>query len=100
MAPVSSMLMSAATASTTAGATVSSASFAETVLASGVSAVWAAALTNAGATVLDHLPHGSFFHATGGSIGMTIKERMKLIPYETFIGLTLTLLSLGAYVLF
>ena len=64
IAPVSSILMSAASASTTAGATIASASFAQTVLAAGVNAVWAAAMTNAGATVLDHLPHGSFFHAT------------------------------------
>ena len=97
MAPLSSMLMSAATASTTAGATIASASFAQTVLGAGVAAVWAAAMTNAGATVLDHLPHGSFFHATGGSVGMSIKERMKLIPYETLVGLVLTLLSLAFY---
>ena len=79
--------MSAASASTTAGATIASASFAQTVLAAGVNAVWAAAMTNAGATVLDHLPHGSFFHATGGSIGMELKERLRLIPYESLIGL-------------
>ena len=97
MAPLSSALMSAATASTTAGATIASASFAQTVLGAGVAAVWGAALTNAGATVLDHLPHGSFFHATGGSVGMQIKERMRLIPYETLIGLLLTLLSLAIY---
>ena len=94
MAPLSSMLMSAATASTTAGATIASASFAQTVLGAGVAAVWGAAMTNAGATVLDHLPHGSFFHATGGSIGMGIKERMKLIPYESAVGLALTLTSI------
>ena len=89
IAPVSSILMSAASASTTAGATIASASFSQTVLAAGVNAVWAAAMTNAGATVLDHLPHGSFFHATGGSIGMELKERLRLIPYESLIGLVL-----------
>ena len=99
MAPLSSALMSAATASTTAGATIASASFAQTALGAGIAAVWGAAMTNAGATVLDHLPHGSFFHATGGSVGMQIKERMRLIPYETLIGLLLTLLSLGLYYL-
>ena len=93
MAPVSAILMSAATASTTAGATISSASFSQTVLAAGVSSIWAASMTNAGATVLDHLPHGSFFHATGGSVGMSIKERMRLIPYESLVGLLLTILS-------
>lgn len=99
LAPISSALMSAATASTTAGATISSASFSQTVLASGVSAVWAAAMTNAGATVLDHLPHGSFFHATGGSVGMSIKERMRLIPYESAVGLILTLMTVALTIL-
>ena len=99
MAPLSAILMSAATASTTAGATISSASFSQTVLASGVSAVWGAAMTNAGATVLDHLPHGSFFHATGGSVGISIKERMRLIPYESAVGLILTAMSLVSYLI-
>lgn len=100
MAPLSSILMSAATASTTAGATISSASFSQTVLASGVSAVWGAAMTNAGATVLDHLPHGSFFHATGGSVGMSIKERIRLIPYESAVGLVLTIMTVVSYLLY
>ena len=63
-------LMCAATASTTAGATIASASFAPSILGAGVAATWGAAMINAGATVLDHLPHGSFFHATGGAVGM------------------------------
>lgn len=93
LAPISSILMCAASASTTAGATIASASFAQTVLAAGINAVSAAAMTNAGATVIDHLPHGSFFHATGGSIGMELKERLKLIPYESLIGLVLVTTS-------
>ncbi len=100
MAPLSSALMSAATASSTAGATIASASFSETVLAAGVSAVWAAAMTNAGATMLDHLPHGSFFHATGGAVGMGIKERLRLIPFETLVGTVLTLCSFLSFLIF
>lgn len=96
MAPLSSILMSAATASTTAGATIASASFSQTVLDAGIAPVWGAAMTNAGATVLDHLPHGSFFHATGGSVGMSIKERIKLIPYESLVGVVLTSLSIAS----
>ena len=80
-------------------ATIASASFAQTVLSSGVSAVWGAAMTNAGATVLDHLPHGSFFHATGGSIGMDVKERLRLIPYETAVGLVLATASVCVYLI-
>ena len=97
LAPLSSIVMSAATASTTAGATIASASFAPTILAAGLQAVWGAALVNVGATVLDHLPHGSFFHATSGSMELSIKEGLRLIPYMTLIGLTLSVLMLGAY---
>lgn len=94
LAPIAGTVMSAATASTTAGATIASASFAPAILSSGVSAVWGAALVNVGATVLDHLPHGSFFHATGGAVEMNIKENLRMIPYETAVGLTLTILSI------
>lgn len=97
IAPVSGILMSAATASTTAGATLASASFADTILAVGVSSVWGAAMVNAGSTVLDHLPHGSFFHATGGVCELSFKERLKLIPYESLIGAVLTLCSTLMY---
>ena len=97
MAPIAGALMSAASASTTAGATIASASFAQAILAAGVTAVWGAAMTNAGATTLDHLPHGSFFHATGGSMGFSVSERLRLIPYETLVGLVLTIASVAMY---
>ena len=100
MAPIAGALMSAATASTTAGATIASASFADAIVAAGVTAIWGAAMVNAGATVLDNLQHCSFFHATGGSMGMTVKERLKLIPYESMVGLVLTICSVAAYLIF
>lgn len=100
MAPIAGALMSAASASTTAGATIASASFADTIMAAGVASVWGAAMVNAGATVLDHLPHGSFFHATGGAMGFSVKERLKLIPYETIVGLVLTTISVSVYMIF
>lgn len=93
LAPVAGILMCAATASTTAGSTIASASFAGAILGSGMSPVGGASLVNASCTVLDHLPHGSFFHATGGCAGMSVAERMKLIPFETLVGLTLTICS-------
>lgn len=93
LAPVSGIFMSAATASTTAGTAVASGVFGSTILGLGVSALAGAAMIHAGATVLDHLPHGSFFHATAGSVNMDIKERLKLMPYESLIGLTLAVIS-------
>ncbi|MGL5348243.1 MAG: GntP family permease [Peptostreptococcaceae bacterium] len=93
LAPISGILMSAATASTTAGTTIASATFAPAILAVGISPLAGGAMVHAGATVLDHLPHGSFFHATAGSVNMSISDRLKLIPYESMIGLTITIVS-------
>lgn len=97
IAPISGILMSAATASTTSGSAVASAVFAETIIGAGIRPLNGGAMLHAGATVLDHLPHGSFFHATGGSVTMSFKERLALIPYESLIGLTITLVSLILY---
>lgn len=93
LAPISGVLMSAATASTTAGATIASATFAPAIMASGVSPLAGGAMVHTGATVLDHLPHGSFFHATAGATNMSIGERLMLIPYESLIGLSMTIIS-------
>ena len=92
--------MSAATASTTAGATVASASFAQVIMAAGISGVFGAAMVNAGATILDHLPHGSFFHATAGASSVNLKERLKLIPYESAVGFVLAASSVAWCILF
>ncbi|BDH47047.1 gluconate:proton symporter [Salmonella enterica subsp. enterica serovar Choleraesuis] len=93
LAPVSGALMSMATASTTAGTAVASAVFSSTLMDMGIAALAGAAMVHAGATVLDHLPHGSFFHATGGSVNMQVHERLKLLPYETLVGLMIAFVS-------
>ncbi|MDR1368788.1 MAG: GntP family permease [Dysgonamonadaceae bacterium] len=95
IAPVSGALMSAVTASTTAGAAIASSSFSDVILGAGISAVWGAAMINSGATILDHLPHGSFFHATAGSVEMNLKERLKLIGYESIMG---AILAIGSFI--
>ena len=100
LAPLAGILMAGATASTTAGATIASQTFAETLIASGVPALSGGAMIHAGATVVDSLPHGSFFHATGGSVNLTIKDRMKLIPFEACVGLSATLGSVLIFLLF
>ena len=99
LAPLSGVLMAAATASTTAGATIAAQTFAPTLIAQGVPALAAAAMIHAGATVVDSLPHGSFFHATGGSVSMSIKARMRLIPYEALVGLTSTIVAVIMYLI-
>lgn len=97
LAPFSGILMCAATASTTSGTAVASQVFGPTILSLGIQPVNAAAMIHSGATVLDHLPHGSFFHATGGSVNMDMKERLTLIPFESLIGLVLACVSTIIY---
>ncbi|WP_300383111.1 SLC13 family permease [Clostridium sp.] len=93
LAPIAGILMSAATASTTSGTAVGTSVFGPTILELGINPLNAAAMVHSGATVLDHLPHGSFFHATGGSVSLEMKDRLKLIPYESLIGLAMTAVS-------
>ncbi|EGV36394.1 GntP family permease [Neisseria weaveri] len=100
LASVSGAMMSLATASTTAGTVVASQVFSGTLLELGVGALAGAAMIHAGATVFDHMPHGSFFHATGGSVSMDMKERLKLIPYESLVGLTMASVSTLIYGMF
>ena len=99
LAPIAGILMAGATASTTAGSTIASQTFAQTLLNAGIPAISEGAMIHAGSTVIDSLPHGSFFHATGGSVGMNIKERMKLIPFEACIGLTSTIVAVIVYLI-
>ncbi|ACJ34024.1 GntP family permease [Anoxybacillus flavithermus] len=93
IAPLAGALLSGMTASTTAGAAVASHVFGKALMEAGVSPLAGAAMVHAGATVLDHLPHGSFFHATAASVHMSPKERLQLLPSETLIGLTIAATS-------
>ena len=99
LAPIAGILMAGATASTTAGATVASQTFSSVLTAEGVNALSAGAMIHAGATVIDSLPHGSFFHATGGAVNMNISERMKLIVFEAMVGLTSTVAVVVIYLI-
>lgn len=91
LAPLSGILMSGAAASTTAGTAIASQTFGPALLDAGIPALSAAAMIHAGATVLDSLPHGSFFHATAGCANLTTRQRMSLLLPEAIIGLTSTI---------
>jgi GntP family gluconate:H+ symporter len=99
LAPLSSILLSGATASTTAGVTIAAQTFSGTLVSSGVPALSAAAMLHAGGTIFDALPHGSFFHATAGAVGMGVKDRLKLFPFGTLVGATTTVVSVAVYLL-
>lgn len=97
LAPISGTLMGAATASSTAGTTLGSQIFGPTVMASGIAALAAAVMTHTGSFVFDGLPHGSFFHVSAGAVNMDIKERLKLIVYESLNGLAMVIASVLFY---
>ena len=97
LAPIAGILMGAATASTSTGSIVAAGTFGEAILAMGVAPISAAVMVHTGATVLDHLPHGNFFHVTAESVKMNIQNRMGLIPYETIIGLSMTIVATVLY---
>ncbi len=99
LAPLSGILLSGATASTTAGVTIAAQTFSGALAEAGVPALSAAAMLHAGGTIFDALPHGSFFHATAGAVGIGVKERLRLFPYGTLVGLTTTLTSVAMHML-
>ena len=93
LAPVSGVLLSGVTASTTAGVTIAAQTFSGALVEAGVPSISAAAALHAGGTIFDALPHGSFFHATAGAVGISTKERLRLFPYGTLVGATTTIVS-------
>lgn len=97
LAPISGILMAFATGSTSTGVILATGSFAEPILNMGVSPIAAAVMIHTGATVLDAMPQGNYFHVSGDSVKMTIKERMKLIPYEAAVGGTMTIVATILY---
>ena len=99
LAPLSGVLLSGATASTTAGVTIAAQTFSGALLEAGVPALSAAAMLHAGGTLVDALPHGSFFHATAGAVGMSVKDRLKVFPFGALVGATSTVASVVVYLI-
>ncbi|OXM12990.1 GntP family permease [Paenibacillus herberti] len=97
LAPIAGILMAAATASTSTGVILATGSFGEAILNMGTAPLAAAAMVHTGATVIDSLPQGNYFHVSAGSMYMTIKQRMGLVPYEAIVGGTMTVVSTLLY---
>jgi GntP family gluconate:H+ symporter len=100
LAPIAGILMGAAAASTSTAVILGSSSFSSAILDFGTSPVAAAVTMQAGATVIDGLPHGNYFHVTGKALNMTLTERMKVVPYEALVGLTMTIVASLMYLVF
>ncbi|MWN30945.1 GntP family permease [Gilliamella sp. Pra-s65] len=97
LSPISGVLMAAATASTSTGVILATGTFGSTITNMGIPAISAAVMMHTGATVIDSLPQGNYFHVTGNSMNMSIKQRMKLIPYEALVGGTMTIIATLLY---
>lgn len=97
LAPIAGILMAAATASTSTGAIVATGTFGKAILSMGIAPLSAAVMINTGAVVIDHLPHGNFFHASADAVKMNISERMKLIPYESIVGGSMAIAAVVIY---
>ncbi|MCE5219787.1 MAG: GntP family permease [Clostridium sp.] len=97
LAPIAGIFMGGAMAATSTGVVVASGTFGKAILSMGISPLGAAVMVNTGATVLDHLPHGGFFHSTREAVKMNIKESMKMIPFESIVGLTMTIVATIIY---
>lgn len=97
LAPISGILMAAAAASTSTGVILATGSFSKAILGFGVSPLAAAAMVHTGATVIDHLPHGNYFHVTANAMHMEIKERSRSIVYESMVGLSMTIVATVMY---
>lgn len=97
LAPLSGILMAAATASTSTGCIVAAGSFGEAILSMGVEPLNAAVMVHTGGVVLDQLPHGNFFHVTADAVKMNIKERMGLIIYEAIVGGSMCIIATIIY---
>ncbi len=97
LAPISGILMAAATASTSTGVILATGSFSKAILGFGVSPIAAAAMVHTGGIVMDHLPHGNYFHVTANAMHMAIGERSHAIAYETLVGLSATVTATILY---
>lgn len=93
IAPISGVIMSAATGTSTAATVITGNVFSSYIVSHGVEAAAGAAMVHAGSVVFDALPHSPFFHATQRSVAMGMKERLGLISYEVLIGMVIVVVS-------
>lgn len=97
LAPISGILMAAATASTSTGVILATGTFGTAISQVGLSPLASAVMVHTGATVIDSLPQGNYFHVTADSMHMSIRQRMALIPYEAMVGGTMTIVATIMY---
>nr|WP_113864925.1 GntP family permease [Brenneria salicis]NMN90650.1 GntP family gluconate:H+ symporter [Brenneria salicis ATCC 15712 = DSM 30166]RBP66854.1 GntP family gluconate:H+ symporter [Brenneria salicis ATCC 15712 = DSM 30166]RLM32163.1 gluconate:proton symporter [Brenneria salicis ATCC 15712 = DSM 30166] len=97
LAPISGILMAAATASTSTGVILATGTFGDAISHVGATPIASAVMVHTGATVIDSLPQGNYFHVTAQSMNMSIRQRMTLIPYEAMVGGVMVIVSTILY---
>ena len=97
LAPISGILMGLAVGSTSTAVILATGSFGQAILATGTPALSAAVMVHTGAVVIDSVPQGNYFHITASSMNMSIKERLKVVPYEMCVGGMMTLVATVLY---
>lgn len=97
LAPISGILMGLAVGSTSTAVILATGSFGPAILDMGTSSLSAAVMVHTGATVIDSVPQGNYFHITAQSMNMTIKERIRVIPYEMCVGGVMTIVATILY---
>ena len=97
LAPISGILMGLAVGSTSTAVILATGSFGPAILDMGTPSLSAAVMVHTGATVIDSVPQGNYFHITAQSMNMTIKERIRVIPYEMCVGGVMTIVATILY---
>lgn len=97
LAPIAAALMSLAVGSTSTAVILTTGSFGKAILATGTSALGASVMVNAGGTAFDALPQGNYFHITRDAMHLSIKDRLKVYPYESLVGIIMTIVATILY---
>ncbi|EHI68918.1 GntP family permease [Streptococcus ictaluri 707-05] len=94
LAPISGVLMGLAVGSTSTAVILATGSFGHAILDTGVAPLSAAVMVHTGATVIDGVPQGNYFHITADSMKMSIKERLQVMPFEICVGGVMTIVAI------
>lgn len=95
--PIAGILMAGAVASTSTGVILTTNTFAAAISEIGIAPLASAVMVHTGATVIDSLPQGNYFHVSAQSMNMSIRQRLSLIPYEAIVGGTMTVVATILY---
>lgn len=92
LAPISGALLATAAGSTVTGVILAGGAFAPALLGMGTAPLSSAVMMHAGAIISD-VPHGNYVLATCDVFKIDMKQRAKVLPYETLIGFIMVVVA-------